>query len=405
MANNTFEIIGKLMIGKESESFKPYKVDTYQTGWVSNRLLFNVIAGDNRHMLESKGGYFKDGNGKVFTFAKGGKDSDGNKVKGEKLEIPWKDRFKLENIEKVAEFKKFVVDLEEPGKRFKLEKALEKSKNDNLTSEELSELGVEDIVKACEDSKKKRKEFIAEADFSEYLYKLISSGKINERLFKVIGNFIYSEYNGNYYRRLSPTRIYLAEKDAVPYSYGQIILFYNKNSLDNSLLKKTNKYYINGFVRDYDNQRKTNIPCPVTLTIDTSKDETDEKAKIINNLFVDQFTVKDKSWKEFGVKVKLLDGSQKVEIADDILTDFQKQMLALGEITLDDIRKEMGEDIYGDPIKEMIIINAAKGYSKGSKNTKYVDSDFVIQELENTDKNTSETKENEEEDIFTDIDI
>ena len=408
MANNTFEFVGKLSIGKESEKFKPYTTETYPSGWVNNKLLFNVIAGDNRHMLESKGGYFANGEGKIYSFSKAGKDNEGNEIKGEKIEIAWKNRFKPEEIANVAEFKKFVIDLEEPGRRFKLEKALEKYKDGSLEDGELENLGVEDIEKACEDSKKKRKEFIAESDFSEYLYKLISSGKINERMFKVIGNIVnqYSDNTEKFYKKYTPTRIYLAEKDAQSSSTGQLTVFFNKDSLDDSLFKKTQKYYVNGYVRDYDNQRKTNIPCPVILTIDFTNE--DEKIQKVNNLFVKQFTIKDKSWKEFGVKVKILDGAQKMEITEDMLNDFQREMLELEAMTMDQIRedimKETGGNIYGDTIREMIIINAAKGYSKGRKDTIYENQDFVITPIE-IKKGEDDKNKEKEEDIFDDLDL
>jgi hypothetical protein len=402
---NTFEFIGKLVIGKESEKFKPYEVITSAKGWVTKRLLFNVIAGDNRHMLESKGGYFKDESGKIFTFSKAGKDDNGNQIKGEKLEVAWKDRFKPEIIENVAEFKKFVVDLEEYGRRFKLEKAVEKKNDGTLIDEELLELGVDDVEKSLEDSKKKRKEFIAEADFTEYLHKVVSSGKINDKLFRVLGNIVDSEYNGKFYRKLVPTRVYLAEKDAKPSSIGQITVFFNKDSLDSNSLKDKKKYYVNGFVRDYDNNRKVEVPCPIQLVIDTTKDEENETNKKLNSMFVKQFTVKDKTWKEIGVKVKMLDGAQKTDITEDMLNDFQKELLELGAITMDDIRKELGKDIYGEKIQEYVIINAARGYTKGRKDTVFIDKDFVVEPVEILEKEHSENTESDEEDIFGDVDI
>jgi hypothetical protein len=350
-------------------------------------------------MLEIKGGYFKDGTGEIFTFSKSGTSDSGEKIKGEKLEVAWKDRFKPEIIENVAEFKKYIVDLEEHGRRFKLEKAAEKEIDGSITAEELLGLGVDNVQQALEESKKKRKEFIAESDFAEFVYKLISSGKGNDKLFRIMGDIVYSEYNGNFYKRLSPTRIYLAEKDATPSSTGQITIFYNKDSLDSGSFKEKNKYYINGYARNYDSQRKTNIPCPVQLVVDLSKDEENEASKKLNSLMIKQFTVKDKSWKEFGIKVRLLDGSQKVEITDDMLTDFQKEMLELGAITLDDIRKEIGGDIYGDKVQEMVVINVARGYTKGRKDTVFIDDDFVIKPIELID-NKRNNNNNDEDDIF-----
>lgn len=390
--SNTFETISKLMIGKESEKFKPYRSTAYPaSGWVSNELIFNAISGDNRHMLKVKGGFFKDGHGKVYTFSKGSKTTSGERIKGEQLQIPWKDRFKPEVIENVAEFKKSVVDLEEYGRRYKLEKAVERVVGGEvLTEEELTELGTTDVIKEFEISNDKRKEFIAESDFAEHLHKIIPSDQVYNKLFKVLGEILYTEYKGKYYKKFVPSRIYLAEKDAVPMSTAQITLFFNKHSLDDGLLKKTGKYFVNGFIRNYDNDQKKEISAPVSLVIDVSKDGEDDKVKKFNTMMINQFTVKDKSWKELGLKVKLIDGAQKMEITPDMLSDFQKELLEMEAITLDEIRKEIGGDVYGDKIEEMVIINVAKGYSKGRKDTVLADSDFVI----------AEVAKDEEDDIF-----
>ena len=73
-----------------------------------------------------------------------GVDENGNKVKGELLKIPFKERLTSSKLAEVAEFKKFIFDLEKPGRRYKLEKAAEKVKEGtNLTDEELKEIGIE----------------------------------------------------------------------------------------------------------------------------------------------------------------------------------------------------------------------------------------------------------------------
>jgi hypothetical protein len=125
--------------------------------------------------------------------------------------------------------------------------------------------------------------------------------------------------------------------------------------------------------------------------------EQDEISKKFNALMLKQFTVKDKSWKEFGLKVNMLDGAQKVEITDDMLNDFQKEMIELNPDYIDEIRKELGGNVYGDRIQEFIITSTARGYSKGVKDTKYIDSDFVIPEIEIKDKPNNST---EDDDIF-----
>jgi hypothetical protein len=65
-----------------------------------------------------------------------------------------------------------------------------------------------------------------------------------------------------------------------------------------------------------------------------------------------------------------------------MLTDFQKEMLELDAITMDEIRAEIGGDVYGERVQEIVIANVARGYTKGRRDTVYVDSDFVVKPLE-----------------------
>lgn len=407
MASNTFELVGRLAMGKESEKFTPFEksLGKNNPNWENVSLKFTVIAGDNRHFLDIRGGHMKDGTGKIYAFTKTGKDNEGRKVKGESIQVAWADRFKPEILEDIAEFKKFILDLEEPKRRFELEKAVEKFKDGSITDEELTQLGIDNPIKALEDSRKKRKEYIAESDYAEILYKLISSGKYTDRLFTIKGNIEYTEYKGEFYKHMIPTRIYLAEKDAIPSSLGQMTVFFNENCVDTSSFKDENKIYINTYTRNYDSKRKEDIPCPVQLVLDCTKNDTDSKIKGFNNLIQKQFeSAKDGKWKTIGVKVKLLNGSQKMELTDDMLNDFQREMLELGATTKEEIIRENGGDIYGNKIEETVIINVARGFTKGSQDTIYTDQDFVLKEIEEDKRSNEATKENDEEDIFAGID-
>jgi hypothetical protein len=403
---NTFEIIGKLSISKETEKFKPYEYQSFPSGWAKARLLFNIQSAENRHMVTAEGMFKEDGTGKIYTFTKGETNpTTHERTKGENIQIPWKDRNKPEIIEQIAEFKKYVVDLEQYGRRYKLENAVKKQEEGTLTDEELKELNLdaEELQNELELSKKRRKEFLSEYDFTEYLYKIISSDKLKDKVFKVSGNIVYKEYNGKIYKSLVPSRLYLVTSDTEQTSTGQITVFYNKESLDVGSYEATKKYYINGFVREYDGQRKETISIPIQLVLDDTNE--DEKASKTVKVLKRQFEVDDDSWKEFGLKVRLLDGAQKVEITEDMLTDFQKEMLELEAITMDEIRREIGGDVYGDKVQEIVITNVSRGFTKGRKDTVFVDSDFVIKTIEPEPEEQDEELGTEEDlDDLSDLD-
>jgi hypothetical protein len=87
-----------------------------------------------------------------------------------------------------------------------------------------------------------------------------------------------------------------------------------------------------------------------------------------------------------------------------MLTDFQKEMLELEAITMDDIRKEIGGDVYGERVQEIVIVNISKGFTKGRKDTVFVDSDFVIKAIEPEQKETEDIGTEEDLDDLSDLD-
>ena len=399
-----FEMIGKFGLGKETEKFKPYSETKYDSGWVKRRIMFNAICGDNRHLLIVDAGSFADGHGDVYTFSKGSVDESGNKVKGESLKIPFKDRLTSKKLVEVAEFKKYVFDLEKPGRRYKLEKAAEKIKEgSSLTDEELKDIGLDnesEVKDALEKSKKKHHEFISEWDFAEFIKKVIDSGKYKDSKFLIRGNgnYQYSDKNQRVYESYVPQRIYLAADDTEEFSTATIKIIYNDKSLDSMSAEEKGRHYVNGYMMEYDSNRKSNIPIPVTVTIPIAPEDANEKDKRFVEGIKRKFTVDDDTYKELGIDIKMLNGAQKVEITDDMLTDEQKEDLDCGLITLDDIRSELGGNVYGDRIQEYQFLKIARGFTKGRNETIFTDDDMVIRPIE-------EGLPEGTEDLFEDEDV
>ena len=381
-------MLGKITMSKETEKFHPYSETKYDSGWVKRRIMFNAICGDNRHLLTVDGGSFADGHGDVYTFTKGSVDANGNKVKGESLKIPFKDRLTSPKLAEVAEFKKFVFDLEKPNRRYKLEKAAEKIKEGtSLTDEELRELGVEseaDVKGELEKSNKKKHEFISEWDFVEFIKKVIDSGKYNDKKFFIRGNanYSYSDKNQKVYENYVPQRIYLADDDAEEYSTATIKMIYGADAVNEMSAEEKGKYYVSGYMMEYDNNRKKNIPVPVVVTIPVAPTEASDKDKKKVEAIKRKLVVEDDTFKELGIEVNMLNGAQKVEITEDMLTDEQKEDLECGLITLDDIRADLGGNVYGDRVQEYQFSKIARGFTKGRNDTVYTEEDMVIKPIE-----------------------
>lgn len=382
-----FEMIGRLSLPRATDKFEPFSTKKYESGWIRKQLMFNVTCGDNRHMLSIADGAFDDEHGDIYSFSKSTVDESGNRVKGETLIIPFKDRLTSPKLAEVAEFKKFVIDLERPGRRYKLEKASEKIKEGtSLTDEELKDLDIEDeseVNQELEKSKKRRHEFISGWDYIDYIFKLIDSGKYKDKKFFIRGNgeYQYSDKNQRVYESYIPNRIYLAADDAEESSIATINVLFNSESLDEMSVEEKGKYFVNGYMMEYDGNRKSNIPVPVTITIPVPTDNADEKAKKRIEAIKHKFMVEDDSFKEYGAVVNMLNGAQKQEITEDMLTDEQREDLDCGLITMDDIRAELGGSVYGERIREYQFLKPAKGFTKGRQDTVYTADDMVIKPL------------------------
>lgn len=138
----------------------------------------------------------------------------------------------------------------------------------------------------------------------------------------------------------------------------------------------------------------------MTFTIDGNGDDKANKKALG---FKKKFTFPDEcscDYREIGIVCDILDGAQKVELTEDMLTDEQKENLEYGLCTMEDIVKELGKDVYGDKITDIVINSLSRGYSGGSKDTVYTDKDFCKPHIETV--NNTDT----DEDIFDeDIDI
>ena len=389
-----FEMLGKLTIAKESEKFKPFTENIYDSGWKKTSLKFNAICGDNRHMLTIEAGCWADEHGDIVVTGKDTYNESGKKIQGERILIPFKDRLTSNKLDDVADYRKYVFDLEEPGRRYKLKNMADAIKDGkSVTDEQLTEVGLtseEEIDAAYEKSMKKHHEFIYPGDFINFIKKVIESGKYKERKFFIRGNgnYSYSEKNGNVYESYVPKRIYLASNDAEEYSTAHFTLLFGANSLDDMSVEEKGKYFVNCWSMEYEGNRKSNIPVPVTITF------SNENEKLATGL-KKKFTVDDDKIYEYGIEVSMLNGAQKTEITEDMLSDEQKEDLEFGLITMDDIRRDMGGSVYGERIQEYQYLKVGRGYSSGRKETAYNIDDMVIKSI----------VEEATEDLFDDDDI
>lgn len=371
--SNTFSFVGYLKPIREKENFKGFTTTKFDSGWMTERLRFNVIAGDNRHLVEINAGRWQQEDKNViygFTKPENGK-------KGESFQIPWGERTNPDMINKMAGWKVFTVDLDTYNHRQELEQSGD----------------TEGLAKA----NSRRKHFLAGTDFCEYVNKVVNSEKIKNTKFRVNGiiNYTYSEKNDRYYSTYEVTKIYRVDDDKEPESTVNIDFYFAENPVDSEDYVETGKAIANGYTAFYDNSTKKNWYCPISLVMRFGTDDKGKKKIKGWEKIFGKF--EDDAIRRMVLECEQIDGAQKVDISYDDLSDDTKEMIDFGIISLEDAIKDAGGSMYGDTIHEIRIKGPGKGFSKGSETTVY--------SLDDMKKKPSKEVEKEEDtDLFDDDD-
>ena len=389
---NTFEFVGTLSIPKATEKFKPV-ADYDKSHWKGHKVTFQVKNNENNtQLVEVMGGFNKDGSTVIKTTA----NEKGDDGKYKKLEIKWADRNKPENIQAVANFRKFVFDMDVEADRWAIQrqiKALEASSTDSDAIVFLQEnYGMTEGVNALEFAKDllakslaKRKEFLSEYDFVEFLKTAIP--KCGNNVFVVTGVIESSIYNGKGSQKFKVQQVKLAAPGTPQKFRGEMEIYFDNSCLDESMFTDIRKYFLNGYVRNYSSAHKKEIGIPTTVVIDGSKfDASNEIATRQLNFLKSLFTVEEKeNFSVCGVKCVFANGVQKVEVTEDMLSPFEKEQIFLGLASIEDFKKAYGQ-ANGEREREIKVVGLSTQYLKtGSKETAYTLSDFLLETEESID--------------------
>lgn len=355
---NTFSMVGKITRRKENA----FVEKTFDSGWLINELNLTMTCGDNVQFLRASGGMWDEkhaSKNSVMTYKRNESGKD------EAITIKWEDRTNPDIVATIANYKTYTVDTEIAQDRKKAEESGDSA--------------------AIEASKKKHKVFITAIDFVRWLDKVTSNEKTKDWVWKVTGEVEYSYSKGNWYRNFVPRRVYHVDPETEPQCVGTIKTFFTEDCIS----EDDNNFYFNTYTQYYDQQCKKNCFTPMPLVI--AKDH--PKAKGFQKLFS---KAEGDEVREFGVNVIYINGAQKVEITEDMLSDEQKELLEMNMITIDDIRREIGDTVYGDKKTETRVDGIARGYTGGSKETVFVVSD--LNQLPTKDE--PKTEEDVDVDIF-----
>lgn len=349
MAN--FNFCGKIALGKETEKFKPIEKKEFQSGWCNTTVKFNVISGTNRILCLAQGGKWKtDSKNTVKTFSKSVTDENGKVTKGEKIEIPWAKRFDEAEIAKVAGFKKFVVDTGDYKMRYKLQDLVEAFEKGTVTDEQMEALEIDnldDAKAALEKSKAKRKEFISEWDFAEYMIKVAQSDKMKDKLFNISGDYEvqYSADKQRFYTNYHVNRVTLAAEDAEPKTEMKVDFLFGDDAWDDSNYEETGKVLVNGWVSYYDSNCKSNGFKDMTVVI---REENDKKRNALKRKFTCEENIK-----QIGLTLSVIEGAEVIELTMDMLDDETREDVECGLLDWEEVKRELGGRAIGDRISEL----------------------------------------------------
>ena len=364
MANN-ISFVGKIKKIKDG-----YSEQEFSGGLIKRRLRFNAICGNSLQWLEVSALVWKDEKkNKVYTL----KSVEG--AKDQKQTVEWADRLNPDVIETVPGYKRFVVDTD----TFSHRKELEDAK----------------LVEELEKSKKKRKEFIHESDFIDYLIKVLDNEKSKDMIFRINGTAEYS-YGSNkdtYYRNFVPQKIFRVADDTEQCCTGSMKLYFAEGAVDDTFVDETGDYVINAFVDYYDQSAKKNAFAPIAVKI--NKDH-----KMANG-FKKRFSkAEGEEIKELGVVVDFINGSKQVDITMDMLSDEQREAIEDGMVTFEELKAELGGKANGDRVTEIRLTGLMKGYASGVQDTVYGIDDLRKKPTDDDQK----VEEDEDETMPFDVD-
>lgn len=233
-------------------------------------------------------------------------------VDNEKMDVDWDDRFDEDIIEKVANYRKYIVDLgDEHGGR---------------------------------------QEFITAYDMIEHLREHLPNydGRV-----VVIGQFTRDWYakKKTYFSKFRIQNVFAAPEERKNRLLLTMDLFYNKSSLDDSDFNENKKMTLDCYIEQYINKDEGRKYVPIQVVFSGAKyDLENEKHKKLFDYKMKYIKVKNKNMVHIPWEIVLLRGAEEAEFDESMLTDSQREQVELGIKSVDDFRPK--GNIYGDRIDE-----------------------------------------------------
>lgn len=261
--------------------------------------------------------------------------------KGEKMEVPWDKRFDSTILEKAPNWAKTRIKIGDESK-----------------------------------------EFLSDWDAIEYLDEHFDDYKDQKVALQI--KWDKNVYNGEAKDQFTITGMYPAREDVKPSLSMRTIFYWNKDSIDDADWDSSKILRINGYIKSYDREAKKDLFFPQTLTLNCSKlDFSNEHQKALADYRLKYLKTKSSTFQECKLDCRFIIGAEKKDDDDfdeSMLTDIQKEQLAMGVKSLDDFKRELsGGSFYGDFKTELRLVefDFVGDYANGP-----VDTGLTLEELE-----------------------
>ena len=162
------------------------------------------------------------------------------------------------------------------------------------------------------------------------MYDLLQSGELDDKVVKVVGDIVYSDYTNpntgetKTYTNYEANRIYVVKDDAPRVATSNMTLLIGEDAISDDELEETGVFKVSGYETVYVSREQPNkgvfkvLEYP--LGID-DKEKMHKKFEIIKRLL----RVEDCELAKIGFKVNLINRTEEVEFDESMLTDEEKE--------------------------------------------------------------------------------
>lgn len=408
----TFSCVGRITPVKEGEKLKQKEVKVFPSGWAQKTLTFNVHFGTSRVLMQIRQGYFADSNGVMDTNKNVIYTSTFNKDKElEQVKVPMADRFDKEIVSAVPSGKKYTLDTNNIN-AFLIGNISKKFKSGSPVKEEDMEKynihNDEECDELISSMKANRKDYIYVGDFLKSVEKLLADENIGRYKFRITGEYEYrySDTKAQFFKTFVPKKIYRIPDDQLDSAEEKMEMnfdfYFNQKGFSDADYKETGKCEMKGYIRYYDNQYKNdrckgNVYAPMIVILKTEDQRIADAMKR-------KFTGFDGcDYKRMRLVCNYIDGAERKEITLDDLGDDLRSDVECGLISFEDVKKQLGGNVYGDRITEMRYVSYDAAI--GIENTELQDIDVCYPEhddvkVESDIVVTNASSEEDDDDIF-----